>query len=491
MGKNVIIIGAGIGGITSGIYLARKGFDVTIFEKNTVPGGRCGNIVKNGFRFDIGATLLMMPEIYKSTFQAMGRRMEDELELFRMDPIYKIRYRDSELLFTSDLALMQQQMEYAEPGSYSKFLGYMNESYNSYKLSMKYIIDKNYYGPLDFFNLRNVVLLLRLKAFNNHYRLTSKYFQNELLRIAFSFQNIYVGQNPYEASAIFAMLPFLELTEGVWFPKGGMFKIIERLVSIAEEEGVKIHYKSTVKQIKTDNDKVQGILLNDDTYHPAEVVLANADLPYVYGNLLPENRVTSRLNKLHYTCSALIFHWAVDKVFPQLEQHSVFVSNSYKDSVKEIFKGEMIMTDPSFYVHSPVKSDLSAAPTGASSISVIVPVGNIDGSEEYDWDSIKSTARKAVIKRLVEEGMKDFEEHIKFEICYTPLTWQSQFNLSRGATFGSLSHNLLQMGYMRPHNQHPKYKNLFFVGGSTHPGNGLPMSLLSAKLTSKKITDQF
>ncbi len=493
MGKkgNAIIIGAGIGGITTAIYLARQGFSVVIHEKNAAPGGRCGNIVKNGHRFDIGATLLMMPDIYEKTFAAMDRRLEDELQLFRMEPVYKIKYKTGELLFSSDLVKLQMQLEHIEPGSYKKFLRYMDESYRSYKLSMSRIIDTNYYSAFDFFNFKNAILLFRLKAFRNHNKVTSEYFKNDLLRIAFSFQNIYVGQNPYEASAIFSMLPFLELTEGVWFPKGGMYRIIERLVSIAEDNGVELHLKSPVKEIKTNHNKAEGVMLNDGSWHPADVIVANADLPYVYNNLLPDKNNLKRLRKLHYTCSAILFHWGMDTVYPQLEQHSVFVSDSYKESIKSIFNGEIKVDDPSFYVHAPVRSDITAAPEGQDSISVIVPVGNISGDREYDWDTIKSEVRNAILRRLLREGMSDFEKHIKFEVCYTPHSWLNQFNLSRGATFGSLSHNLLQMGYMRPHNQHRKFRNLFFAGGSTHPGNGIPLSLLSAKLTSEKIERLF
>ncbi len=486
--EKVIIIGAGTGGIATAIYLAQKGYKVSVFEKNTFAGGRCSNLLKDGHRFDIGATLLMMPEVYRRMYKDFGKKMEEELELFRMDPVYKIKYHnDKELLFSSDLARLQDQFERIEKGSYSKFLDYMSESYKSYEISMKGIIDRNFYNAFQFINLKNLLLMKKTKAFSNHYKRVGKFFKSEELKIAFTFQNIYIGQNPFEASAIFAMLPFLELTDGVWFPKGGMQQVVNNLLKIAGEYGVEFHYKADVKAIEIANRKASGIVLNDESFHPANIVIANADLPYVYNELLPESTYMKKLNKLKYTCSAIVFHWGMDKNIPGLEQHNVFISGDYKTNIEGVFKGKNEKYQPSFYLHSPVKTDITAAPKGQDSVSVIVPVDNMHEGIDYSWDEIKSFSRKSVFDRLAKDGIPDFEKHIKFEKVYTPLSWKSVFNLSRGAIFGSLSHDIFQMGYFRPHNQHASYKNLFFVGGSTHPGNGVPMSLISARLTSEKV----
>jgi phytoene desaturase len=486
--KNIVIIGAGVGGLTTAIHLAKAGMKVRIIEKNPFPGGRCGMIEREGHRFDIGATLLMMTGIYEKTWESFGKDLYKELDLIRMDPIYRIKfYRDRGVHFSSDLTQLQKELESIEKGSYSNFLKYMQESYNTYQLSMKHIIDRNYNNALEFFSLKNLFLLFKLKAFNNHYSHTAKYFKSELLRVVFTFQNIYVGQNPYESSAIFAMLPFLELTDGVWFPKGGMNRIVENLLSIAKENGVHVEYDKPVSKILIENKKTTGILLENGKTENADIVIANADLPYVYDNLLPDINVAKRIKKLDYTCSAFIFHFAMDRSFPELDQHNVFVSSDYKKNIEAVFKENKLPEDVSFYVHAPTRKDMTAAPNGHDSISVIVPVGKYKENDNQDWNELRNKARNAVIQRLTEEGMIDFEKHIKFEVCYNPKTWESLFNISFGSVFGSLSHKLLQMGYMRPHNQHRKYRNLFFVGGSTHPGNGIPMVLLSAKLTTEKV----
>ncbi len=485
--KNVIIIGAGIGGISTAGYLASKGYHVTIFEKNAFPGGRCGRYVKDGHRFDIGATFLMMPGVYKETFSAVGKSLTEELTLYRIDPVYKIKFPDKkEILFTSDLARMQEQFESLEKGSYARFLKLMGKGFNIYEKSMR-LIDRNYFKFLDLSLLKYPFLLLRYKAFHNHYKYVSRFFKSEKLRALFTFQNLYLGQNPFTASGMYLFLPFMELADGVYFPKGGMHEIAESLLAVAKENGVKLHLNSPVSRIEVNQHRATGVVLNDGSFHPADLIVSNADLPYVYNHLLPSSRKAGRLNKLKYSCSAVVFHWGVDRVYPQLEQHTVMVSGAHRESCRTIFRDHSFAEEPSIYVHSPVRSDKTAAPENQDSITAIVHTSNIGDGVQPDWEDMKKRARKAILKRFEEEGLSDFEKHIKFEICFTPSSWKSEFNLTRGGTFGSLAHNLLQMGFLRPGNHHKKYRNLYFAGGSTQPGSGMPLSLISAKLVSERI----
>lgn len=305
--------------------------------------------------------------------------------------------------------------------------------------------------------------------------------------MAFTFQNIYVGQSPYQAPAFFSMLPGAEIAEGALFPKGGMHRIVETLLERATELGVLFHYKSSVSKIVVNGNKTQGILLEDGNMVKADLVIANADLPYVYNELLRDKAASSRLKRKKYSCSAIVFHWGVDKVYPQLDHHSVFLSEPYKQGLDKIFKEKSLSANPSFYIHAPGRTDKSAAPENHDTLSVIVPVAHLDANYHQDWKELKQRARAGVIRRLKEAGMDDIEDHIKFEICYLPKTWKKTCNVTHGSVFGSLGHTIFQMGYFRPHNRHNKYKNLYFAGGSTHPGNGIPLVLLSAKLTSERI----
>ena len=485
--KKAIIIGSGIGGIVTAGSLARKGYDVALFEKNAHPGGRCGTFMKEGHRFDIGATFMMMPGVYKEAFSALGKSMTDELTLYRMDPVYRVKFPgDKEISFSSDMAKLQDQFEQIEKGSYGRFLKLMSKGFEIYEKSMP-LIDRNFFRFFDFSLLKYPFLLFKYKAFHNHYRYISSFFKSGELRAFFTFQNLYLGQNPFNASGMYTFLPFMELADGVFFPKGGMYAVAESLLSAAKEHGVKVLLNSPVAKIEVDGKRAKGVTLEDGSFHAADIIVSNADLPYVYNDLLPVSGKARRLSRAKYSCSAMVFHWGIDKVYPQLGQHNVFVSDKHKESCEIIFRKNSFAEEPSIYVHSPVRTDKSAAPKNQDSITAIVHTGNLDDKKDYDWDALKEQARHAVLKRFEEEGLHEFEKHIKFEICFTPSSWKSAFNLTRGGTFGSLAHNLLQMGFLRPGNQHKKYRNLYFAGGSTQPGSGMPLSILSAKLVTERI----
>ena len=330
-------------------------------------------------------------------------------------------------------------------------------------------------------------MLIRLKTYVRHQTYAGRFFKNDYLRKAFTFQNIYVGQDPLKAPALFSMIPAAELIEGSLFTRGGMFSVVSKICSLAEELGVEFFYNNQVEKIEADNKRVTGVVLKGGEKEFADFIVANADLPYVYNDLLPDNHKANRLNRMKYTCSAIVFHWGVRKAYPQLGHHSVFLSDKYRENLKLVFDKKSLSSEPSFYVHAPVRTDPGAAPEGQDTLTIIIPSGHLDDRFEQDWVKLKNDARKSIIKRLIKAGLTDLEENIKFEISFLPGAWKNMFNLSRGATFGSLSHNIMQMGYFRPHNQHQKYRNMFFVGGSTHPGNGVPLVLLSAQLTAERI----
>jgi len=486
--KSAIIIGAGIGGIATAIYLARNGYDVSIYEKNAAPGGRCGQTIREGHRFDLGATMLLMPSVYRDVLASLGLTLEENFEIAHLDTMYTLYYANgTKLAFSSDEEIMRPQMEGLEKGSFGKLQQYNKLGYTFFKSSMKELIGRNFFKLTDFITLKNTILLVKLKTYLKHSYFIKKYFSHPHLQMAFTFQNIYIGQSPFKSPALFSMLSAAEMKEGSFSIHGGMYSIVDKLVSTATGLGVVFNYQSPVSRIIVEDHKATGILLNNGTELKADVIIANADLPYVYRELLPDKHMSWKLDHMSYACSAMVFHWGLDKVYPQLGHHSVFFSEGYKSSMDKIFKEKAFAEHPNFYICAPCRSDLQAAPEGQDTLSVVIPAGHLDPKHEHDWIKLKTSARASVINRLKELGLEDIEQHIKFEICYLPQTWRSVFNVSRGAVFGSLSHRIFQMGYFRPHNRHRRYRNLYFVGGSTHPGNGVPLVLMSAKLTSERI----
>ena len=491
MKQTAIVIGAGIGGIAAAARLARQGFDVTVLEKNEKPGGRANQIICDGHRFDTGPTLFLMPEVWEETFAALGEKMSDHLQLKRIDPTYKVYFEDGvQLALTSNIGSMQTQLEKFEKTAFTNFLAFMAEGSRHYKLSLEKFLGRNFRTLTEFFSLRNLPLLFQLKALKKHYANTGKFFKDEHLRAAFTFQNMYLGLSPYDAPATFSLLQYTELAEGVWYPIGGMYRAIESLVGIAEKLGVRFIYNAPVKKIKTNDSRVQSVITEDGREFSADVFIGNADLPYIYKQLLPERAEAARLDKKRYTCSTIMFYWGVDKRFPQIAHHNVFLGADYRGSFERIFNDHELPADPSFYVHAPARTDPSAAPDGQDTLYVLVPVGHLDEVHEQNWNSRVRLARESVLRRLAKDmGINDLEEHIKFEIVYQPKIWKERYNLEKGAAFG-LSHNFTQVGFFRPQNRHAKYRNLYFAGASTHPGTGLPIVLLSARLTAERIMEE-
>ncbi|HSL28616.1 MAG TPA: phytoene desaturase family protein [Anaerolineales bacterium] len=487
----VLVIGAGIGGIATAARLAKIGYDVTVMEKNETPGGRCNQIVHDGHRFDTGPTLFLMPEVWEETFAALGERLSDHLDLRRIDPTYTVHFDDGlQLELTSDIGAMQIQLEKVEKTAFTGFLNYIAEGSKHYKMSLERFVGRNFYSLFQYFSLRNLPLLFQLKALKKHYANTGRFFKDERLKAAFTFQNMYLGLSPFDAPATYSLLQYTELAEGVWYPMGGMYAAIQALVRIAENLGVTFIYNAAVKRLKVDGSKVTGAVLEDGREFKADIFVGNADLPYIYKELLPKNKESERLENKLYTCSTIMFYWGVDKAYPQIAHHNVFLGGDYKASFDQIFENHTLPGVPSFYVHAPTRTDAAAAPAGQDTLYVLVPVGHLDARSEQDWNALIERARETVLTRLgTEMGAEDLKDHIKFEIVYHPMIWKERFNLEKGAAFG-LSHNFWQVGYLRPQNRHKKYKNLYFTGASTHPGTGLPIVLLSARLTTERILEE-
>jgi len=488
--KSVIVIGAGIGGIAAAIHLAHNGLKVTVFEKNARPGGRCNRVSRDGHHFDTGPTLLMMRPLYEAEFAALGAPLGKMLELQRVDPTYHVIFDDGcHLDLTSDMQTMQEQLEAVEPGSFSGFLRYMGEGYVHYKLGMEKLVNRNFRTASDFFNLDNAHLFFQIRPLINHYQNISAYFEDPRLKAAFTFQDVYMGLSPFEAPATFSMMSFTELAHGVWYPKGGMYSIVEALMELANRAGVEFQFGVSVDQVEVNGNQAQGVVLTDGRHIQSDIVLANADLPYVYQHLLPREAESERLAHKKYSCSAISFFWGVDKTYEQLHPHTLFLADDYRENFESIVQDLDLPANPCLYVHAPARLDSSMAPEGQDTLIAIVPVGHLSEKSPQDWTEIRDCARQHVLRRLGTLGITDLESHIKFEIHYTPLSWLKHYNLVNGSTHG-LSHNLTQLAYFRPHNRHAHFHNLYFVGASTHPGTGIPTVLVSGRLSAQRIMDE-
>ena len=384
---------------------------------------------------------------------------------------------------------MRAQLEAFQPGSFDGFLRYVDEGHLHYELAVERLVKPDFRKAADFFTLANLPLVYQVKPLIRHYRNMSAYFDDPRLKSAFTFQDVYMGLSPFEAPATFSMMPYTELAHGVWYPRGGMYAIVQALMKIALDLGVEFEFEAGVERIELSGSRARAVLLDDGRRLEADVVLANADLPYVYRDLLPDDGRAGELARKRYSCSTISFFWGVDRPYPELGPHTLFLAQDYRENFKSIIDDLGLPDNPSLYIHAPARLDPSTAPAGQDTLIAVVPVGHLGEQDERDWGAIRDQARGHVFRRLGMLGIHDLESHIKFEVSYTPLSWRKRYNLLKGSTHG-LCHNLLQLGYFRPSNRHERYHNLYFVGASTRPGTGVPTVLVSARLAAERIVDE-
>jgi len=492
--KKVIVIGAGIGGMATAMRLQATGkFQVTILEKNATVGGRANIREVDGFRFDTGPSLLLMTDVYKELFATCGENFSDWVKLIKMEPNYEVHFGDgSSMLMSSDLTTMIAEMERIEPGVTPGYYRFLEDAGKKYRIGRSQFVEKNFPKATDFFTASNLKLLGQLNALDKLYTHVSQFFKDDRLRQAFSMQSMYLGISPFDAPAVYTLLPYTELAEdGLYYPEGGIYALPKAMAAVAQKLGVKIETSQNVTQIMVKDGKARGVCVDGEML-PADLVISNVDLPYTYTDLLaerPAKFAEEGWKKQPFTSSAFMLYLGTDKVYPKLHHHNFFLSSDYKRNFEEIFDVKVPPRDPSFYVNAPGRTDPTVAPPGGDNLFVLVPIPHLTDQMEWDEGQIEKFKAK-VYDKLEAAGLTDLRKHVVVEEVVTPHEWRDQYNLKYGAAFG-LSHGILQVGYFRPGNKAPGVDSLYFVGASTVPGTGVPLVCLGAKLVTERILTDF
>jgi phytoene desaturase len=477
-----------MGSLAAAIRLAAKGFEVEIFEKNDQLGGRVGRLEESGFTFDTGPSLLLMTDTYRELFASAGRDLDDYVRLIPLDGQYRVTFGDGDTLtIRRTLPELIKELERIEPGVTPRFYRFLEDACNKYRVGRSEFVERDFEGARDFFGLRNLKLLLRTRALNNYYRSVSRFFRTDKLRQAFSLQTMYLGLSPFEAPAVYSLLPYTELAEdGLWFPEGGMYSLIEAMQQLATELGVTFHLNSPVEEVVVSKDRASGVRVGGEEIG-ADAVLVGADLPYAYRELLggsadKDFRVRRREN-LQYTASAFMLYLGIDRRLDHMLHHNFYLSGRYRENFEAIFRDHTLPEDPSFYAVVPSKTEPRMAPEGKESLFVLVPVPHL--GDHVDWER-DGTAFKEKIYELIEKRCGVQRDWVVFERVRTPLDWRSEYNLEEGAAFG-IGHGILQVGYFRPPMVSKGVKGLYFVGASTRPGTGVPLVTIGAGLVVERI----
>jgi phytoene desaturase len=488
-GKKVIVVGAGPGGLTAAMILARRGFDVTVLEKKAAVGGRNGEFVTGPYRHDIGPTFLMMKFLLDEMFKETGRKSEDYLDFVRLDPMYRLVFHDKVLHPVDDPRRMHDEIERHFPGegpALARFLAHERRRF----IKMYPCLQVDYSTPWKMLKTRFLKALPFLSIGRSLYGNLASFFGDERLRLSFTFQSKYLGMSPWACPAAFSIIPFIEYAFGVWHVKGGLCRISHAMAKVVEEEGGKVRLNTPVRSLLLEGRRATGVVLEDGSTLKADAVFVNADFGHAMNTLTQGARLRKwtpkELKKREFSCSTFMLYLGLDTKL-DLPHNTIVFARDYKKNLHEITYSKKLSPEISFYLRNTSATDPTVAPEGHSAVYVLVPVPNNDSG--IDWESEKTAMRERTLAAIEERlGLPDFRKHIVAEKMYTPFDWAGEMGVYKGATF-NLSHSLDQMLYFRPHNRFEQIDGVYLVGGGTHPGSGLPTIYESGRISANLLCD--
>ncbi len=490
MSRTVNIIGAGPGGLACAMLLAQAGVRVKVFERLPVPGGRTSTITTpEGFRFDIGPTFFLYPRVLDEIFTACGRDLRQEVEMVRLDPQYRLIFgAGGELLATPDTARMEAEVARLSPadaGAFSRFMEHTRAKFERFAP----FLEQPFESWLDLASPDLIKLMPLLKPWRSLDSELGTFFSDERIRLAFTFQSKYLGMSPFKCPSLFSILSFLEYEHGVYHPIGGCGAVSTAMARIAEELGAEIHYDEPVESLDFAGRRITAVQTASGR-HEANATVVNADFARSMTRLVPDSlrrrwndrKIASR----RFSCSTFMLYLGIEGRYDDVAHHNIYLSEDYRQNLADIEHRHALSSDPSMYVQNACITDPSLAPSGMSTLYLLIPVTH--RHPNVDWRREQQRYREVALDQLERIGIRGVRERIRFEKMLTPDDWQDDYEIYRGATF-NLAHDLGQMLHMRPHNRFEDVDGMYLVGGGTHPGSGLPVIYSSARITTDLLLD--
>ena len=479
---HVVVVGAGLAGLSAALRLAGAGRKVTVVERESVPGGRNGLLNKGGFAFDTGPSVLTMPDLIADALACVGENIKDWLDLVPLKPLYRAFYDDgSQLDVHADTNQMKEEIAKSisneEAAGYGRYVEFVTKLY---KYEMNDFIDRNIDSP---FNLLtpNLARLIALGGFRRLAPKVNQFLKDPRTQKVYSFQAMYAGVSPQQALAIYAVIAYMDSVNGVFFPKGGMHAVPRALAGAAQKHGVTFKYNTTVTSVEKQNGRATAVITENGERITCDVVVLNPDLPVAWRDLLGKQPLSVKRLKYSPSCATLLV--GSSKKYDHLAHHNIHFGKSWAGVFDELINKKTLMSDPSILVTLPSKDDPTLAPAGKSSYYVLFPTPNL--TADIDWNKIGPRYRDEMIKALEDRGYTGFGNSIEVEHLTTPLDWQKQ-GMEAGAPFAS-AHTFFQTGPFRPKNLAKGYENIVFAGSGTQPGVGVPMVLISGRLAAERI----
>ena len=484
-----IVIGSGFSGLAASSFLAKHGWDVTVLEKHSLPGGRARKMEVNGFTFDMGPSWYWMPDVFERYFSQFGKKVSDYYQLHRLDPSYRVYFKKDVLDIAADYEQLKASFEQLEPGSGAQLDQFMAEAAYKYKVGINKLVFKPGQSVTEFLDADLMKGLFKLDVFTSMSKHVRKFFKDERLIELMEFPVLFLGALPQNIPALYSLMNFADVKLGTWFPQGGMYSIVDGMYRVAKELGVKFLFGQNVTEIKVENGNATGVVHND-VFTKADVVVSSADYHFTETKLLqPQYRNYSDAywDKRVMAPSCLLYYVGIDKKLNNVPHHTLFFDTDFKQHGREIYTSPQWPTNPLFYVSVTTATDGSGAPPGCENMFFLIPVAaDLNG----DSEEIREQYFQMIVKRFEERTGESIKDNIIFKQSFSVSDFKSEYNSFKGNAYG-LANTLLQTANLKPACKSRKISNLYFTGQLTVPGPGVPPSLISGEVVAGLVHKEF
>jgi phytoene desaturase len=479
------VIGSGFAGLSAASFMAKQGWQVTVIEKNEGPGGRARQLKEQGFVFDMGPSFYWMPDIFERYFEQFGRKQSDYYQLERLDPSYRVYWNDSFTDMPADFQQLKNTFETIEKGSSLQLEKYLAGAAYKYEVGIKKLVYKPGRSLLEFLDWQTITGVFRLQVFNNIKNHIARYFKSSRLRQLMEFPVLFLGALPEDTPALYSLMNYADIKGGTWYPKGGMFAVVDGMYKLALELGVEFRFNESVTKLDIEGNKISAVHTDKGTYEP-EAVISGADYHFTETNLLPpafRSYSENYWNKKVMAPSCLMYYVGLNKKLKNVAHHGLFFDVPFDEHGQEIYKDPKWPASPLFYSSVASVTDTQAAPPGHESIVFLIPVAS---GLEGDTVELRKKYFDMIISRMEKHIGEPIRESIVYYKDYSVKDFSADYNSFKGNAYG-LANTLLQTAIFRPACESKKVKNLFYTGQLTVPGPGVPPSLISGEVVARQL----